>query len=120
MNRRRNLRRRCQKEKAAEQHETEPEADRAEGNDFGDLDGGKTPCVVEPKAQRAAYQSREADAVVECVADERGQGDLEVRKRMADVLERQRVVAGHHQVAEQREDDGKNQFVARESMDVAD
>ena len=95
------------KSDAAEEHEAEPERDRAEGDDPRDLDRRQPPGVVEPVAQRAADQSREADVVVERVADERGERDPAVRQRVADVAERQRVVAGHDQVAGEGEEDGE-------------
>ena len=88
---------------SAQPEQTQPERHRVREDDPRELLGRDAPSRVEAIPHRGAGQHREADVVGNRVRQERRQRDARARKRLADVGERQQVVAGERRVVEGRQ-----------------
>ena len=77
----------------------ERESERAERHDLRDLGSAESQRRVDPVADRATRECRNADVVADRVRDKGREGVFRPRQRPSDVTERQSLVAGEDQVA---------------------
>ena len=97
----------------AERAAAEPERHRVRKDDPRQLLRRDAPARVEAIAHRGAGEHREADVVGDRVGQERGERDRAARQPLADVGEREEVVAGQDGVVERRSAAAASQLARR-------
>ena len=100
--------------RAADGQNAQPQGQGGEHDDSGDIHRRQAPARIQPVAQRTGGQHRQADRIAERVAEQRGEPDLGPGQRPADVAQRQPVVTGNDQVAEDGAQEGGEQLRARQ------
>ena len=83
---------------SAEGEQTEPKRDGVAENNPRELFRRDAPSGIEPVSHRRARQHGEPDVMRDRVRQKRRAGDVPSRQHLADVLERQQVVAGQDHV----------------------
>ena len=99
--------------------QTQPERHRVREDDPRELLGRDTPSRIEAIPHGGAGQHGEADVVGNRVRQERRQRDARARKGLADVGERQQVVAGERRVVEGREHQGEPKLRRRRADHIS-
>ncbi len=90
-----------------------PEGQHVEGDGAGQLGRRQPPAREHAVTNRAAAEEREPHVVAEDVGDERRERDPAITDLAADPVQRERVIAGEREIAEQRERERLGQALAR-------
>lgn len=100
--------------------EANPERERDEGDELGDLARGKPIGRIQPVAHRAAREQTKAETMTERDTDERGKRDLGVPQIVAKIAEREKIVPDQRDVAEDGESRGPKQGRGRNRAKLGD